>query len=393
MMPILAHPDLLSTYVKSGYFAFEGRLFPGKFALGWLLSHALFIKIISFFWPAVWQVLKSEPVTMEAYNKLIFADYNIFQLLVLLKLPFLIMEAITVFTLSKLRFFKTAKHRFLLYCVWLFNPILIFTLYAHGRGEVLVLMMLALFWWMVEQKRFWWSSLILGVSIATRLYPILILPFYLVALPVKKNHTVSHLALMSIPMLFSILIFIIFKDTNTIAVQQAPVNNQYLFPLFVEISYGMKLYIYPLVMGLFWLWATVEEKVNLINLWRYAFAAFLITLSLIFFHPQYYAWLAIYWPMFWVKFRNKSKLIFLFSIQLLGWAMVLLFWGDGLTVKLLSPLNPEFFGSIGSPNNLFHQYFPGIDLVSLGRTLLAIVNFYLVYVLIFTRENLKWWYD
>ncbi len=77
----------------------------------------------------------------------------------------------------------------------MFNPIIIFVLYIFARHDIIAVFVTLIALLLAKKDRKYWAIIILGLGIALRFFPILILPvlvFYLVR--TKKDYMILSLA-------------------------------------------------------------------------------------------------------------------------------------------------------------------------------------------------------
>jgi len=382
LMPFTAHEDLFSIYTKASAAVFQNRYYPLSFSYSWLLAHGLILKIYQFLWPQITDFFPSDPITLVSNLQKVLANPYLFRLIFLLKLPFLIIELITLNWF--LKFFINQKQKLTALITWLYNPFIIYTLYIHGRFEALPILFIVGFFWFLKNKKLSLASLFLGISLSLRMYPVIFIPFVLLIYPKKLTHFLKQLLILFTPLVATILLSLKIRDTSIIPVQKPALIQEFLLPAKISVGNGRSIYLLPVVLiGLF-LYAWLNQKITQKNLWKWCYLTLLITLSLIFFHPQYFTWIALFsaWQLARASKKLHSKLIKLYLVQFLGWLMTSLHWGKSLAFGLLAPINPYFFNAIGSPIVLFERYLPLLDPVSLGRSLILVSHFYLSWLII-----------
>jgi hypothetical protein len=391
IMPFTGHNDLYSTYVKSSYLAFDGRMFPSKFALIWLYFHAAVLKLYSLFWPGIVNVLPSDPQTMASNNQSIFLNELMFRLTFLLKLPYLLLELVTIKIF--ISFFKSSKEKFVTLLGWIFNPYMYYSLYVYGRNEILVVFFLVTFFWFARKKKFLVSSLLLGASVAVRLFTVILAPFYLVFVANNFKERVKHGLLVMVPLVFSVLIRYLFADTAVMPFDRAPINIDFFLPVNIGVGHGLVVYLLLAALIHIWLYVWFHAKMDWSQLWAWLSAVLFFSLGLMFFHPQYFAWITPFMVWLLIKLpKRRSELLTVYALQLVGWLLTLLFWGDSVTVSLLSPINPHLFKELGSPMAYLARFLEFFNPVNLGRTMVFSAHMYLVYMimpLIRINENVS----
>ena len=175
LMPFFTHPDLVHTHSKALAFVLERRVYNASFGFFWLLLHSASIKFFFFFTPAIKQGLiitqNMNPVFSDFVNSHLSA-----RILFLFKFPFLFLEMISA--VLSTRFLEKPKNKLALFAFWMFNPIMIFTLYMHGRNEIAPIFLLVAAFLFLKNGFSALSFLSLGWALTLRLYPIFFCLFF-----------------------------------------------------------------------------------------------------------------------------------------------------------------------------------------------------------------------
>jgi hypothetical protein len=380
LMPLTAHPDLYSIYFKSSALAFDGIVYPAKFAVLWLYFHATVIKFYSFFWPEIGLALPIDATSLEPNIQLFLAGPNVFRLIFLFKLPFLGLELLTIGLFTTL--FKSASDKLIAIKAWMLNPFLIYALYLHGRNEILTIFFIVVFWKMVTRQKLLLASLALGVSIAIRFFTILALPIYLLLIPRNIKSWLVHSVIALGPILMSVLFMKTFATKTITSLQSAPLSVNFLFPVNIGVGHGEVIYLLLAGLMLIFFYGWYYQQVNYQNIWHWISIIFLFSLGLMFFHPQYFAWLTPFITWMIVTYHQKrSQLLLLLGLQFVGWLLALLFWGNAVTFGLFAPISPYFFNALGSPLRYLSWLQNIVDPISLGRTIIFAVHTFLIGIL------------
>ena len=113
-------------------------------------------------------------------TQLALPSFEIYIHLLTLKIPFLIFDLLTAYSLAKL--FTNPKQKTMALILWLFNPISIYASYMMGQFDVIPVFFTVLSIYFVAKKRLSLAALALGGGIAFKLYPIfLIIPLIILA--------------------------------------------------------------------------------------------------------------------------------------------------------------------------------------------------------------------
>lgn len=369
-MPFAGHNDLYSTYAKSAFLAFDGSMFPSKFAVLWLYFHAGVLKFYSFFWPGIAESLPADPVSMHRNLQSILGQSHILRLTFLLKLPYLVLDFVGLGLF--LTFFKNHQQRFVALIAWVFNPYSFFALYVYGRNEILAVIFLVSAIWLLKKSKLSLASVVFGLTVAVRLFTLILLPVFVVMVGPRFFTRVKHVLLILLPISLSVLIRILFADAGVDPISVAPLSIDFFAPLALSLGHGQSLYVLPMLLlilsGVIWF----QEQLSLDQLWAWSTSFLYLSLSLMFFHPHYFAWLLPFQAWMLAAFpKQRSRILMLYAIQFVGWLMTLLYWGGGVTLGLLGPVSPNLFKELGSPLHYIGAHFGLFDVVGMGRVLIA----------------------
>jgi len=173
LMPFFGHWDLTSlhqvaTVGPSHFYDFSFSIYPP-------LTYYLLI---------VWQKIISFFISFDFFNLLnlpnivSFTSPFVFRHLFLLKVLYLFFDLPCAFLLKSL--LATEKQKKTAFAFWMLNPILLYTTYMWGTVDVLVafFLLLCLFWALNERVLL--GAFCLGLSAAFKVFPLILLPFYLV---------------------------------------------------------------------------------------------------------------------------------------------------------------------------------------------------------------------
>lgn len=382
LMPFFAHEDLVSIYTKA-YWAVEHGIFhTSKFGVIWLFFHLGVLKIYSVFGLDLDQIFFSDPNTLQPFLSEFFSSPQIFRIIFLLKLPFLILELTAVYIFSKFFNLKNSKNIRKISAFWAFNPFLIYALYLHGRNEILLILFILSFLILVKKNKSLLASFTLGLAFAIRIYPIIFLPFFLSFTYKNVKKTVHQLIIFVTPLTASFFVANRIADKSIITIQSFPLNSNHLLPAQLPLGHGQVLFILPALLTGFFLWYHFQQKKSFSNFIYALFSTLILVISFVFVHPQYFSWLVLFYGITLFYHPSKTKkLLTLFCLQSIAWIMILFYWGKGTTTGLLQPIDFYLANHFGSLLNFLQKYTPSVDIVSLGRSILVGTNFYLIWLL------------
>jgi len=104
------------------------------------------------------------------YN-LVVADPNVFKYLVILKLPYLILDIAIAFLL--LRYFKDKEKGQKVFTLWLFNPFTIFIIYAFSNVDLYAVFFTVIAFLFINKLKLIPAAIFLGIAACSKLYPLL----------------------------------------------------------------------------------------------------------------------------------------------------------------------------------------------------------------------------
>lgn len=285
--------------------------------------------------------------------------------LLFLKLPYLFFDLLTGYFLFKI--YKN-KNIFLL---WLFNPISIYLVYILGNFDILpVLLTVIAYYFLIKKNAL--SFVVLGFAVALKLYPLMLLPFFLLHRPHKLQTILTNIFLALLPVIITLIPFAynstfwtsFFSSGLTQKLIEIRLLNVHLFP----VLYLILLYHY-----------FKQQKFGISIL--YLFISFV---TLINFHPQWLLWfLPFILPLY---IQNKKIHLGLIILSILLFIYISLFNDQYLFWGHLTPIDPNFPNLISPHQIIFH--FIG-DNVHLAHSFLHLV-FPLIYLcLIRPNESSK----
>jgi len=196
LIPFFFQRDLLSTYQRAAETISTGN--PGYDNLQIItnLIHTFYLFILKAIFPAINEVFsvlleKDTWISWLGFN----SAYNVFTTLTLFKLLYLIFDIVCMFLILRLSFDGEPENKLRVFKYWIFNPIIIFVLYIFARHDIIGVFVTLIALLLAKKDRKYWAIIVLGLAVALRFFPILILPvlvLYLVR--TKKDYIILSLA-------------------------------------------------------------------------------------------------------------------------------------------------------------------------------------------------------
>ncbi len=204
-MPFTAHNDFLSEHIRVFQIAEGIDFYPSFFQFVSHYMDAIFMKILLPFIPNASEVfvpLSGGSTTIEIANYMNFVDTNyIFRTLFMLKIPYLVVEMITVFLIIHL--IKERKNILQVTKFLMINPVTIYAVYIFGRYEIYVFFLLMMsFYFAIRKRNYYLCGLFFGLSIVGRAYTAFLLPVLFMLLPKKIKNRIIFLVFSLLPISF-----------------------------------------------------------------------------------------------------------------------------------------------------------------------------------------------
>lgn len=307
------------------------------------LTLATFMKILNPIYP--WQTFFALIHEVDSIPK----DFTWLQLKFLLKFPFLVIEVLGLWWLTK-RIDLKLRDKFLLFSA--LNIPILFSAYMMGQFDIAIAVLIAVSAIASLKKPTIWSAVFLGIAAGFKPFPLFLLPFLGIGFKDKIKYILTGLVtyvLIISPYLGSTG----FRQYALLASQSEKIEFAKIL-----VSGSQYLALFWILSILLWWWNWYDHK--RLTLVEWYLAGLLIFYSVTHFHPQWFTWCGIL--LAWIATHRKE--LRLPALILVGCFVALVF--------LFEPsLN---FGLFGIKFNLFmaiNKYFPADQLASIIRSLFA----------------------
>jgi len=265
---------------------------------------------------------------------------SLYWYLILLKLPILIFDLLVGFLLYKLMGKKALT-------LWLFNPLTIVLLYVFSNVDIFPLFFVLLSCLFYKKDKNLLSAIALGVGAGFKMYPLLLLPFFLIS---QKDWRRMIIYLAGALGTF-FLILMPFMGPAMLQSSLVSGLSTRIFQGQMPLGFGESLY--PAVIGLvvIYLLAYLKKDIPMEN-W---IVILLLTLfSFIHFHIQWLMWGAPFVLMVWLK-NEKIKPLLLVAI-LLAFSIPLMYNDKFMGASLFTPIS-SLFSLIPTPFAVVQKVF------------------------------------
>jgi hypothetical protein len=364
----LFHPDIKTynyqaSFLKKGVFNIYTYLVDNKKTLP--LKDDFVYFPLTYFVLGGYQIVAS-PILGNGFNSWladagansVVTNSNIFKYLLVLKLPYLVLDVAIAFLLME--FFENKEDKKKVFIFWLFNPFTIILLYAFSNIDIFPVILTVLAFLMIKRQKLTTAALLLGVASGFKLYPLLFVPFLFLTGRTLKEKVLLALT----PVVTFGVIILPFLST---AFFQSALVSGLTTGIFTSTFSTLAVAI------LFFYAVLLDKKINLFNYWV---ALFLIIFSFSLFHIQWLLWIAPFLVILAVRKPKLSWLIFLFGI--LAFAIPFLYQDRFMTISLFR-IYTTWFDLLPTPFTFIQRVYDPANLQTVIQSILAGGSLVLIY--------------
>lgn len=342
LMPITAHRDLFSGYLRSSKIFFDGSTPYSIFnSVGHIIQSAWLI-IVKPLMPTFNTFLGHTANSMEGHPEIwtsMMNDSFVNWYLFLLKFPYLLFEVGIIFMIF-LIFKDNIKDKLFYTKLWILNIPFIYAVYIFGRYETITVFFLLLFIYLIKEKKIYLALIPLGLLSCTRMFFLIFIPFYGIYLLKQHKKYLLPILLTGIPL--GLIAAFIFQN------KILPIlNSRFALFFFSFILNGIYIPLYPIFYILI-IYLQIKNKIDLTKSIALATLGFAM---ICYWHPQYFVWSTPF--ILYLILKNKDILYAWLGI-IVFYIIALFTWRADTTVKIFSPINYELFNSIVFPSYLVY---------------------------------------
>lgn len=369
LMPWFAHEDIFSDYRRAEQMAFTGK---SVFAVNTIVPHIIETANLKFF-----SLFTGESFFKQVHYDLI-DQKNVNTHLFIFKIPYLIIEIIT--WLLFIKFFKPTKK---LLCFFVFNPIIIYSVYMFGRYESFILFFELLLLISLQKNSKFMALLWSLIILLSRISLALIMPAF--ALLKFKIKDYLKMLIVLIPVLFLGKNLILSKLPSIISGQ----HFAYLFASKINIL-NLEIYLFPTLYLIFFITLMIKfrknQKTNNTNRFAIASVLFLFAYYITsLFHPQYFSWFILPFLYLLTQFNENKLLEILFiSLNLLFFFWIL-YWDGFTNIGLLFPIFSNFISI--NPQAILPTDIQ--EVANIAKNIMAIIMLLMSYLILKESDKLK----
>jgi hypothetical protein len=386
-LPFFFQRDLLSTYQKAAETIHTSNFLLDNQQLLTNVIHSVYFFIIKSIVPAIKQLV---PVLLEKDTWISWisfnSTYNVFTVLTLFKILYLIFDIACMFLILRLSFDGEPENRLRVFKFWIFNPIVIFVLYIFARHDIMGVFATLVALLLAKKDRKYWAIIVLAVGIALRFFPIMLLPiliFYLVR--TKKDYIILSLigvsGLVTVEFLSNFYLgkSIIFGLLNT-------EHFDFLLSPQLDLVSGShsSIFIFAAVYIFIILSFLHIKKKSFDLLLNYGAIIYLAYVGICYFHPQYMLWTV---PFLVIIFVRRRHLLYYHWIQFALLMVMLIYWGDLVTKFVFAPIDHKYFVYLTGIIPIIERFYDSAKFVNIFRSIFTGVSLWMIYLIY--KDNRK----
>jgi len=371
-MPIAVHGDLWNIYRRSSFIVNQG--------VGWLefspllttCLHAFFLWIFKPLMPHIVSILSTQD-----YGQFL-VHFRVFRALFLLKVPYLLFDLGCAFLL--LAILQDRRKGLAVFIFWMVNPVVIFATYVWGRYESVAIFFILLSLYYARRSLPAKSLFCLGVSSIIRLYPLILLPFFVIILGKRLGQRLKLAFWGLLPLGITTILPRLFHQVGEAEKLTKMYHTNYLLAMRFYLGHLYdNIYIFPLGATVLLLYAYFNTDHSFMGLWKTTLILLLVFFATCFFHPHYFIWLM---PFLALQVVENKKFIGLFIGQVLCLMVLTFQWGGLAAGFLFAPLNFYYFRHLPAPFDIINRYYPAVSFIGIFHSLLSAICLWMVYLVL-----------
>ena len=381
-LPFFFHADLLSTYNRAAQTVFSGNFGSDFHQVITNMIHSAYLFIIKFIIP---DINNYTNILLEnSWVKLISSE-NIFIVLFIFKLLYLFFDVICMFLIIRLLYDEEPEKKIKIFKYWVLNPIVIFVTYIFARHDIIGITLTLIAILLAKYRRKYLAIVVLALAIAVRFFPIMILPILIFYLARKKK---DYIILFSIGIsgIIAIEAFSnIYFDRSVIISLLNTQHFNFILSSKLELINHDRIFYFVAVYILIILSFLHQRRKNLDLFLNYCAIIFMMYASICYFHPQYLLWIV---PFLILIFVRKKALYRYHWVQFALLMIILIYWGDGVTKFLLTPIDPKFFIYMTGPIPILNRFYSAVKFVNIARSIFTGITLWMIYLIYKENKNI-----
>ena len=392
LMPFTASCDLLWPYHRAYLIAFKQDFLMSASQILMNYLHALFLIILYPFMPymsRLWNVQwcpSTHPLNTEEIRAMFNTYFNFisdpmaFWTLFWMKIPYLLFGIGCAFLLLKIS--KNKNWGITAFKFWMLNPVIIFITYIFGRHEVIVIFFILLSLYFIKREKKIFAAILLGIAIALRAYPILLVPFFIISLSDKTKDRIKYASIVLLPFIVANLPRIFAGKLGAVTQLANASYIDYLLSMNFPLGIHNTVYVFVVGYVLLILHQLQHQDKKLDSLIKYLLCFHLWLFATCYFHPQFFAWLV---PYVALCIKDDKRLVKLFAVQTICFFVYVCQLGKVNTTFLFAPINPEFIITLKPPIVIINKFFPAHKFIGIFRSILTAVSLWMIWIVLKTK--------
>ncbi len=279
-------------------------------------THALFMFILGPLYP--WATFDRLILDMGTLKQV---SAGLPQLLLLLKFPYLVADAVGLWLITK---YFDSKHKFMAALLWLFNPVTIYGSYMLAQFDIYIAVSILAVVILAQKRRDGWAAVVLGLAAGFKPFPLLLAPFLGVGWK-EKTKLVFISGLTYLGLILPYLRSVGFKNYALLATQA---DKLWFAKIMVSGGQYLPLFLVGLV-GLWW-WNYFRSRA--LPPWGWFTAALLWFYMVTHYHPQWFVWII---PLFVLAAVERPATRLLIGVLLVGYMVIVFSFEPSLNFGLV----------------------------------------------------------
>ena len=296
----------------------------------------------------------------NASSSSVVTNPNIFKYLVVLKLPYLVVDILIAYLL--LNYFDDKKKGEKAATIWLFNPFTIILIYAFSNIDLYAVLLTLVAFLFIKKKKLLQAAVFLGLASCFKLYPLLFTPF----LMLKGRDLKEKLLVCLIPIL--ILGIVVLPFWSPAFIQSALISGltTRIFSPGFSIGFNESIIVGLLLLSvLFFYGWLIDGKLKLFNYW---IVFLLLIFSFSHFHIVWLLWVAPFIVILVVKKPALSWPLFLWATLAV---VIPVFYQDrSMTISLFRTYS-TWYDLLPTPFAVLEKFYDPYNFQSILHSLLA----------------------
>jgi len=393
LMPFTASCDLLWPYHRAYLIAFKHDFLMPASQILMNYLHALFLIILypfipymSRLWNVPWCI--THPRNAEEIKGMFNTYFNFisdpmaFWTLFWMKIPYLLFGIGCAFLL--LRISKNKSWGVTAFKFWMLNPVIIFITYIFGRYEIIVIFFILLSLYFIKREKKISAVILLGIAIALRGYPILLVPFFIISLSDKSTDRIKYTSIALLPFILANLPRIFAGKLGAVTQLANAGYVDYLLSMNFPLGIHNTVYVFIVGYVLLILHQIQHQDKKVDSLIKYLLCFHLWLFATCYFHLQFFGWLV---PYVALCIKDDKRLVKLFAVQAVCFFVYICQWGKVNTTFLLAPISPDLVMSLPSPIAIMNKFFSAHKLIGIFRSILTAVSLWMIWIVLKNQKS------